>query len=50
MLKGAEETGRGNWTDRNLYFIIGSKLHDDAARWWVKLSRGPKESKNTGLT
>ncbi|OWY93052.1 LOW QUALITY PROTEIN: hypothetical protein PHMEG_00037690 [Phytophthora megakarya] len=45
MLKGAEETGRGNWTDRHLYFIIGSKLQDDAARWWVNLNRGLKESK-----
>ncbi|OWZ12257.1 LOW QUALITY PROTEIN: hypothetical protein PHMEG_00014613 [Phytophthora megakarya] len=45
MLKGAEESGRGSWTDRNLYFIIGVKPQDNAARWWVNLNRGLKEPK-----
>ncbi|KAJ8579185.1 hypothetical protein ON010_g6 [Phytophthora cinnamomi] len=44
-LKGAEESGRGSWMDRNLYFIIGGKLQDDAARWWVNLNRRLRESK-----
>ncbi|KAE8885942.1 hypothetical protein PF003_g30097 [Phytophthora fragariae] len=45
ILTGAEESGRGSWTDRNLYFIVGGKLQEDAARWWVNLNRRLKEHK-----
>ncbi|KAE9179615.1 hypothetical protein PF002_g27772 [Phytophthora fragariae] len=45
ILTGAEESGRGSWTDWNLYFIVGGKLQEDAARWWVNLNRRLKEHK-----
>ncbi|KAE8879327.1 hypothetical protein PF003_g36567 [Phytophthora fragariae] len=45
ILTGAEESGRGSWTDRSLYFIVGGKLQEDAARWWVNLSRRLNEHK-----
>lgn len=44
-LKGAEESGRGQWTDRALYFIMGNKLMENAARWWVNMDRRLKDRK-----
>ncbi|KAE9014941.1 hypothetical protein PR003_g5849 [Phytophthora rubi] len=38
-LRGARESGRGNWSDRDLYFILGPKLLENAARWWVNQDR-----------
>ncbi|KAK1930172.1 hypothetical protein P3T76_014405 [Phytophthora citrophthora] len=38
-LKGARESGRGEWSDRSLYFILGNKLMESAARWWVNMDR-----------
>ncbi|ETP05179.1 hypothetical protein F441_18173 [Phytophthora nicotianae CJ01A1] len=38
-LKGAAESGRGEWPDHALYFILGNKLMDNAARWWVNMNR-----------
>ncbi|ETO58988.1 hypothetical protein F444_22634, partial [Phytophthora nicotianae P1976] len=38
-LKGAAESGRGKWSDHALYFILGNKLMDNAARWWVNMNR-----------
>jgi hypothetical protein len=38
-LRGAEESGRGTWTDASLYYILGNKLMDNAARWWVNINR-----------
>jgi hypothetical protein len=40
-LKGAEESGRGSWSDRSLYFIMGNKLMENAAKWWVDDGRMP---------
>ncbi|KAK1939279.1 hypothetical protein P3T76_008663 [Phytophthora citrophthora] len=38
-LQGARESGRGEWSDRALYFILGNKLLENAARWWVNADR-----------
>ncbi|ETP36094.1 hypothetical protein F442_15887 [Phytophthora nicotianae P10297] len=38
-LKEAAESGRGEWPDHALYFILGNKLMDNAARWWVNMNR-----------
>ncbi|KAE9312181.1 hypothetical protein PF001_g9367 [Phytophthora fragariae] len=46
-LRGAKESGRGNWSDRALYFILGNKLMDTAARWWVNMDRRMKDRKRT---
>ncbi|EGZ11516.1 hypothetical protein PHYSODRAFT_250699 [Phytophthora sojae] len=36
-LEGARLSGRGGWTDQELYYILGNKLQDNAARWWVQM-------------
>ncbi|KAG6613805.1 uncharacterized protein IUM83_19587 [Phytophthora cinnamomi] len=46
-LKGAEESGRGKWSDTALYFIMGNKLMDDAAKWWVNMNRRLSPRKRT---
>ncbi|GMF45699.1 unnamed protein product [Phytophthora fragariaefolia] len=46
-LKGAEESGRGKWCDRALYFIMGNKLMDNAAKWWVNMNRRLSARKRT---
>ncbi|KAE9107067.1 hypothetical protein PF005_g21439 [Phytophthora fragariae] len=38
-LKGAEMSGRGKWSDHELYFILGNKLLENAASWWVDINR-----------
>ncbi|KAK1938999.1 hypothetical protein P3T76_009074 [Phytophthora citrophthora] len=38
-LEGARESGRGDWSDKSLYFILGNKLAENAARWWVNRDR-----------
>jgi hypothetical protein len=38
-LRGAEESGRGTWSDASLYYILGNKLMDNAAKWWVNINR-----------
>lgn len=38
-LKGAREAGRGTWSDHSLYFILGNKLMENAAKWWVNMDR-----------
>lgn len=38
-LKGAAESGRRKWSDHALYLILGNKLMDNAARWWVNMDR-----------
>ncbi|EGZ27787.1 hypothetical protein PHYSODRAFT_321522 [Phytophthora sojae] len=38
-LEGARQSGRGEWTDQELYYIIGNKLQYSDARWWVQLDR-----------
>ncbi|KAE9323311.1 hypothetical protein PF008_g17394 [Phytophthora fragariae] len=46
-LKGAEESGRGKWSDKALYFILGNKLMENAAKWWVDMDRRTTERKST---
>ncbi|GMF56305.1 unnamed protein product [Phytophthora fragariaefolia] len=36
-LQGAKESGRGEWGDKALYFILGNKLIESAATWWVNM-------------
>ncbi|OWZ20531.1 hypothetical protein PHMEG_0005034 [Phytophthora megakarya] len=38
ILKGVEESGRGKWSNRSLYFITGNKRMEDTARRWVNLN------------
>ncbi|KAG6623661.1 uncharacterized protein IUM83_01809 [Phytophthora cinnamomi] len=38
-LQGARLSGRGDWTGHERYYILGNKLQDSAARWWVELDR-----------
>jgi hypothetical protein len=38
-LEGSRSSGRGNWSDSELYFILGNKLMDSASRWWVTTNR-----------
>ncbi|ETM99549.1 hypothetical protein PPTG_24406 [Phytophthora nicotianae INRA-310] len=38
-LEGARVSGRGEWTDEELYYILGNKLQDNAARWWVQMDQ-----------
>ncbi|OWY96444.1 hypothetical protein PHMEG_00033286, partial [Phytophthora megakarya] len=38
-LEGARISGRGNWTDSQLYYVLGNRLQDQAARWWVQLDQ-----------
>lgn len=47
VLKGAEESGRGTWLDKALYFILENKLMDNAAKWWVDMNRWLKERRRT---
>ncbi|KAE8982621.1 hypothetical protein PR002_g23481 [Phytophthora rubi] len=46
-LKGAKESGRGRWSDKSLYFILGNKLMENAAKWWVDMDRRLPERKRT---
>uniref|UniRef100_H3H6V8 Retrotransposon gag domain-containing protein n=1 Tax=Phytophthora ramorum TaxID=164328 RepID=H3H6V8_PHYRM len=38
-LEGARHSGRGTWTDKELYFVLGNKLMESAAKWWVTTNR-----------
>jgi hypothetical protein len=46
-LKGDEESGRGSWSDRSLYFIMGNKRMENAAKWWVDVDRRMSDRKRT---
>ncbi|KAJ8514712.1 hypothetical protein ON010_g18647 [Phytophthora cinnamomi] len=46
-LEGARLSGRGDWTDQELYYILGNKLQDSAARWWVHLDRKLRDRERT---
>ncbi|KAE9345496.1 hypothetical protein PR003_g7917 [Phytophthora rubi] len=43
----AVESGRGRWSDKSLYFILGNKLMENAAKWWVDMDRRLPETKRT---
>ncbi|OWZ10182.1 hypothetical protein PHMEG_00017009 [Phytophthora megakarya] len=47
VFKGAEISGRGTWTDRELYSIFDNKLRDTAAQWWVDMDRRQREQQRT---
>ncbi|OWZ20925.1 hypothetical protein PHMEG_0004600 [Phytophthora megakarya] len=38
-LTGARLSGRGEWTDQELYYILGPKLQEIAGRWWIQMDR-----------
>jgi len=38
-VEGARVSGRGHWTDKELFFIAGNKLQDNAASWWVQMDQ-----------
>ncbi|OWZ06565.1 LOW QUALITY PROTEIN: hypothetical protein PHMEG_00021160 [Phytophthora megakarya] len=40
-------SGQGEWTDHALYFILGNKLMESAAMWWVTMDRGLTEQQQT---
>ncbi|KAE9338661.1 hypothetical protein PR003_g11396 [Phytophthora rubi] len=42
-LEGARLSGRGDWTNQELYY----KLQDSAARWWVQLDRKLRDNERT---
>lgn len=46
-LEGARISGRGDWTDGELYYIVGNKLQEDAARFWVHSDQGMKPENRT---
>ncbi|OWY97965.1 hypothetical protein PHMEG_00031385, partial [Phytophthora megakarya] len=46
-LQGARLSGRGDWTDNELYYILGNKLQDNAARWWVQMDQDLRERRKT---
>ncbi|KAE9120177.1 hypothetical protein PF010_g7586 [Phytophthora fragariae] len=46
-LQGAVESGRGRWSDKSLYFILGNKLMENAAKWWVDIDHSLPETKRT---
>lgn len=39
-LEGAKASGQGEWSDHALYFILGNKLMESAAMWWVTMNQG----------
>ncbi|GMF28835.1 unnamed protein product [Phytophthora fragariaefolia] len=38
-VEGVSVSGRGEWADKELYFIVGNKLQDNAAIWWVQMDQ-----------
>ncbi|POM73499.1 LOW QUALITY PROTEIN: Gag-pol fusion protein [Phytophthora palmivora] len=46
-LEGARLSGRGNWTDEELYYILGNKLQENAARWWVQMDQELRNQERT---
>jgi len=38
-VEGARMAGLGDWTDEELYFVVGNKLQEDAAKSWVQINK-----------
>ncbi|GMF32679.1 unnamed protein product [Phytophthora fragariaefolia] len=38
-VEGARISGRVEWTDEELYYIVGNKLQEDAAKFWVQMNK-----------
>jgi hypothetical protein len=49
-LEGARSSGRGRWSDSELFFILGNKLMDSASRWWVTMNRKLTPQERTWTT
>jgi hypothetical protein len=50
VLKGARSSGRGRWSDADLYFILRNKLMESASRWWVTMNRKLTRAERTWTT
>ncbi|KAE9118898.1 hypothetical protein PF005_g8917 [Phytophthora fragariae] len=46
-LQGVRLSGSGDWTDNELYYILGNKLQDNAARWWVQMDQEVRDGEKT---
>ncbi|EGZ08212.1 hypothetical protein PHYSODRAFT_405751, partial [Phytophthora sojae] len=46
-LQGARLSGSGDWTDNELYYVLGNKLQDNAARWWVQMDQEVRGGEKT---
>ncbi|KAG3247618.1 hypothetical protein PI124_g7677 [Phytophthora idaei] len=46
-LEGARLSGSGDWTDNALYYILGIKLQDNAAQWWIQMDKTPPPRNET---
>ncbi|OWZ13389.1 hypothetical protein PHMEG_00013301 [Phytophthora megakarya] len=49
-LTGARISGRGEWADQELYYIMGPKLLEIAGRWWIQLDRNVLDRDRTWST
>ncbi|OWZ00969.1 hypothetical protein PHMEG_00027734 [Phytophthora megakarya] len=49
-LTGARLSGCGEWTDQELYYILGPKLQESAGRWWIQLDRKLRDRDRTWST
>ncbi|KAE9303097.1 hypothetical protein PF008_g22315 [Phytophthora fragariae] len=49
-LEGARSSGRGKWSDHELYYILGNKLLESASRWWVLMNRKLTDGERTWTT
>jgi hypothetical protein len=38
-VEGARIAGLGDWTDKELYFVVGNKFQEDAAKSWVQINK-----------
>ncbi|KAG2884667.1 hypothetical protein PC117_g25771 [Phytophthora cactorum] len=38
-VEGARISGRGDWSDEELYYVVGNKLQDVAAKSWVQIHK-----------
>jgi hypothetical protein len=47
ILQGARASGRGEWDDHALYFILGAKLQGNGSRWWTNLNRRLTDEERT---
>ncbi|KAL4172068.1 hypothetical protein KRP22_007242 [Phytophthora ramorum] len=46
-VEGARISGRGDWSDEELYYVVGNKLLDDAAKSWVQINKELVEHERT---
>lgn len=47
VMEGARRSGRGDWSDRDLYYILGNKLVDNAAKFYTTLNRRLRRRERT---